>query len=77
MHLVAIIVYSENTVLSKKSEAQIKAEIIDTIKQRSQRLDRKTFHCIGEMLLPRLNYILLPVWELEQLIQTFQQKLGL
>jgi hypothetical protein len=77
IHLVAIIIYNEKSTIARQSEAQIKESIMQTIRNKGQKLDRKIFEGIDPGLLPRLNYIVLPVWELEQLITTFQRKIGL
>jgi hypothetical protein len=76
VHLVSVIVYNETTRMNKNNETQIKQDIMDTIRKRGRDLDRDIFDSIGPGLLPRFNYIILPIWELEELIQTFQQKLG-
>jgi len=77
IHLVSIIVYNETRTIVKRSEAQIKADIMNVIRSRGQRLDRKMFELIEPGLHPRFNYIILPIWELQQLIETFQRRLGL
>jgi hypothetical protein len=76
VHLVAVIVYNETKRIAKKSEEQIKADIMNIISERGKDLERKIFKVIEPGLHPRLNYIILPVWELDELLRTFQTKLG-
>jgi len=76
IHLVSIIVYNETTRLNRNNEAQIKEDIMNTIRKKGRDLERDIFEIIEPGLLPRFNYIILPIWELEELVQTFQQKIG-
>lgn len=76
LQLVSIITYSENQKIEKKSEAQIKADIIKIIEERGKALDRKIFDKIDAGLHPRFNYIILPVWELDKLLEQFQKLIG-
>lgn len=76
VHMVALVVYNETSNLAKKSESQIKEDIVKIIRERSSKLDRSIFNSIDANLLPRLNYIIMPVWKLDELIQLFQNKLG-
>lgn len=76
LHLVVIIVYSENAVIEKKSELQIKTDIIKSIEERGKKVNVKIFDKIDPSLLPRMNYILLPIWELESFVKQFQQLIG-
>lgn len=76
LQLVSIITYCENQKIEKKSEAQIKADIIKVIEERGNSLDRKIFDKIDAGLHPRFNYIILPVWELDKLLEQFQKLIG-
>jgi hypothetical protein len=76
VHLVSIITYCENKKINKHDEAQIKADIIKVIEERGQKADRILFDIIEEGLHPRFNYIILPVWELGDLIADFQKLIG-
>jgi len=77
VHLVTIIVYNETNKITRSNEAQIKNDIMQVIRQRTSALDAKIFASVDPGLIPRFNYIILPVWELDDLIQVFQRRLGL
>ncbi|MBK6364461.1 MAG: hypothetical protein IPF52_13570 [Saprospiraceae bacterium] len=72
LHLVSVITYCENKKIEKKSEKQIKEDIIKIIEERGNAIDRKLFDSIDEGLHPRFNYIILPVWELDLLLEQFK-----
>lgn len=76
VHLVSVITYCENKVIEKKSESQIKEDIIKIIEERGKAVDRKLFNTIEAGLHPRFNYIILPVWELDELLRHFQTLIG-
>lgn len=76
VHLVSIIVYNETKKVEKNNEQQIKDDIMKVIEERGKALQRDIFKIISPELHPRFNYIILPVWELDQLIAHFQNKLG-
>jgi uncharacterized protein YoaH (UPF0181 family) len=76
LQLVSIITYCENQKIEKKSEAQIKTDIIKVIEERGKALDRKIFDKIDVGLHPRFNYIILPIWELDKLLEQFQKLIG-
>jgi hypothetical protein len=62
VHLVSVITYCETEKFDKKSEKQIKEDIIKIIDERGKAVDRKLFNAIDEGLHPRFNYIILPIW---------------
>jgi hypothetical protein len=76
IHLVSIITYCENTTFEKKNESQIKEDIIKIISDRGNNVERKVFDAIEAGLHPRFNYIILPVWQLDELIIAFQRLIG-
>ncbi|MFN8291368.1 MAG: DUF1837 domain-containing protein [Chitinophagaceae bacterium] len=76
VNLVSVITYCENKKVEKKSEAQIKTDIIKIIEERGKALDRKIFKKIDKGLHPRFNYIILPVWELDELLEQFKKLIG-
>ena len=76
VHLVSVIAYCETKTLSKQNEKQIKEDIIKIIEERSVNLDKTIFNSIGDALHTRFNYIILPVWQLDNLITEFQKLLG-
>lgn len=76
VHLVSIITYYENKALDKNDEDQIKSDIVKIIDERGKALDRKLFKDIDFGLYPRFNYIILPIWELDELLRQFQTLIG-
>jgi hypothetical protein len=77
VHMVAVVVYNETSDLAKKSEKEIKEAIMTIVRDRSRKLDKAIFANVQAHLLPRLNYIIMPIWELDNLIKLFQDKLGI
>ncbi len=76
VHLVSVVTYCENIQIDKNNETQIKEDIIKIINKRGKAVDRKLFNAIDKGLYPRFNYIILPVWELEELLKQFQKLIG-
>lgn len=76
IHLVSIITYSETKTFEKKSEAQIKDDIIKIIGERGADVERTVFEVIPSELHARFNYIILPVWQLNELVDMFQRLIG-
>ncbi len=76
VHLVSIITYCENKAIEKNNEQQIKEDIIKIIEERGKAVDRKIFDAIEPGMYPRFNYIILPVWELDELLKQFQKLIG-
>jgi hypothetical protein len=77
VHLVSIIVYHETKSINKTSEKAIKRQIMQTIAERGQALDREVFNIIPKGLHPRFHYIIMPVWNLDEFLKDkFQPKIG-
>jgi len=76
LHLVSVITYCETEKFDKKSEKQIKEDIVKIIEERGKAVDRKLFKTIETGLHPRFNYIILPVWELDKLLEQFKKLIG-
>jgi hypothetical protein len=76
LHLVSLITYNETNSIEKKSETEIKENIMRTIEARGEALDRKIFDLIDSSLHPRFNYIILPIWELDELLENFKKLIG-
>ena len=76
VHLVSIITYCENKSFDKNNEQQIKEDIMKIISDRGENADRTIFNAIEAGLHPRFNYIILPVWQLDELISDFQKLIG-
>lgn len=76
VHLVSVITYCETKEIEKKNETQIKNDIIKIIEERGKTVDKKIFDKIDKGLHPRFNYIILPVWELDKLLEQFKTLIG-
>jgi Cap4 SAVED domain len=76
LHLVVVITYCETKKIDKKSETQIKKDIIKVIEERVKAVDKDIFKNIDTGLYPRFNYIILPIWELDLLLEEFQKLIG-
>jgi hypothetical protein len=76
INLVSVITYCETKKIEKKNEIQIKDDIIKIIEERGKAVDRKIFDKIDKGLHPRFNYIILPVWELDNLLEKFKKLIG-
>lgn len=76
IQLVSVITYCENQKVEKKNELQIKDDIFKIIEGRGKGLDKKIFNKIETGILPRFNYIIFPVWELDELLKQFQKLIG-
>ena len=62
--------------IDKNNEQQIKEDIIQIISDRGENAERTIFDAIEAGLHPRFNYIILPVWQLDELIADFQKLIG-
>lgn len=75
--LVCLIVYNENQDILGNSEEIIKNKIKDAIQNRCLSIKKDSFVNIQENILARMNYIIFPIWELDKLLNDFQNKVGL
>lgn len=76
VHLVIIISYNETDLLTLKEESQIKTDIIKIIEKKIKKLDANIYKAIREELHLRFNYIIFPIWKLDELILQFQKLIG-
>lgn len=76
LHLVSVVIYNETKAYSGMNELEIKASILAIINERTSTFDKKLFDSIDQNLLPRFNYIIFPVWRLNELISSFQTLIG-
>jgi predicted DNA-binding ArsR family transcriptional regulator len=76
VHLVSIITYNETKAVTLSSETEIKSQIMKIIAERGKALDKKLFEAIPSHLLPRFNYIIMPIWDMKNLLAEFQKLLG-
>jgi len=78
IHLVCLVAYNETTEIQKKSESQIKNDILNIISNRCKKINSNVYDCFNayETLLTRMNYIIFPLWEMKNLIMRFQRAIG-
>lgn len=72
IHLVSIIIYHETTALARLKESEIKAKILEIVQSKAAKIEEKIYDKIDPGILPRLNYIFFPIWEMDLLLKRFQ-----
>lgn len=75
IHPTSIIIYNEHHRFSSSDSDQMKSEIREAIKARCANVADSVYEKIHERALSRLTYIILPVWELDKLLQEFEDAL--
>lgn len=76
VQLVSIIAYHETSKIKLTSEADIKKQIMEVIAAKGKSLDKAVYDQIPKGYLPRFTYIILPIWEMEDLLVEFQKSIG-
>ncbi|MFJ1490198.1 DUF1837 domain-containing protein [Capnocytophaga canis] len=74
--LVCLIIYNENKEVLADTEENIKNNIKSTIKNRCLSLGIECFEKIQKNILGRINYIVFPMWNLDNILDEFQKKVG-
>lgn len=74
--LICLVAYNENKIIDGKNEDEIKDNIRQIIENRCSKLDHTCFDKIDAKILDRINYIIFPIWELDQLLVTFKTEIG-
>jgi len=74
--LICLIVYNETNKIYGDCENSIKENIKSIIKDRCAKFNPSKFEDIASNLLKRINYIVFPIWELDELLNDFQNKVG-
>jgi hypothetical protein len=74
--LVCLIVYNENDDISGDSEEIIKSNIKKVIQDKCTSINENSFSNINKTILARVNYIIFPIWELDKLLNDFQNRVG-
>ena len=73
--LVCIINYNESKKIEKTEEKKIRDQIERIIDERYGSIDKSKIDIEKNPILSRITYIVFPVWELEKLIEEFQNQL--
>ncbi len=76
VHLVSIIIYEENTQIRAQNQGEIEKMIEDIICERYSKVDKSLINLVKYPILNRITYIAMPVWDLENLIDTFMHSLN-
>ena len=75
--LVCLIAYNENKVIDGMDELSIKRSIKSIIEDRCGSLkDSDCFGPVSPRILDRINYIVFPIWKLDELLDRFQTLVG-
>lgn len=74
--LVCLIAYNENKKIDGNNEEEIKESIKSIIEERCCSLNHTCFAGIDNKILTKINYIIFPIWELDDLLDNFQTHVG-
>ncbi len=75
--MVCLIAYNEKKAIDGKNETEIKNSIKTIIEERFQSIDSKKFIGIDDRILERINYIVFPIWQLDNLLENFENRVGI
>jgi len=75
--LICLITYNETKTISGNDEAELKKRILETIEYRCSNLNSNIYNAVDDNYLRRINYIIFPIWELDELLERFTKILGL
>ena len=75
VQLVSIVVYNETKPLNQTTEEDIKKQIQTIIEERYKGFENSKIDIKKYPILKRITYIVLPIWELDQVAKDFQNKL--
>lgn len=74
--LVCLVAYNETNNIDGNEEEEIKTSIKNIIVDRCKTIEVNCFDEIEEKILKRINYIIFPFWEFDQLLEKFGRKVG-
>ncbi|WP_435255514.1 HamA C-terminal domain-containing protein [Tenacibaculum sp. A30] len=74
--LVCIIIYHETREIDKTNETEIKERIKEIIEEKFKSVGDEVYDKIDKGVLERINYIVFPVWKLDNLLDEFMKTLG-
>ncbi|PKL35154.1 MAG: DUF1837 domain-containing protein [Spirochaetae bacterium HGW-Spirochaetae-1] len=74
--LVCLIAYNENKARTGEKESEIKDSIKTIIEKRCSSINLECYNSVQKSLLSRINYVIFPIWELDQLLYDFQTRVG-
>lgn len=77
VHLVCIVAYDIKKTITGMTREEILEQIIDDIRVETKNIkETKTFKEIPKAIVPRLNFIIFPIQEMDNLIMLFKKELG-
>lgn len=74
--LACLVAYNETNKINGDTEETIKESIKSIIRNRCKAFDKSKFSSIDDKILSRINYIVFPIWKLDELLDNFQTKVG-
>jgi hypothetical protein len=75
VHLVCVVVYNETSDIKGDSREEIMQKITNIIKNKYSKFDKNEIDIENNTILKRITYIIFPIWELDKLVNDFQQML--
>lgn len=75
VRLVSIVVYNETREITKSNRDEIRKQIEEIIKARYKEFDNDKIKIEENAILKRITYIVMPIWNLDELAQKFQDKI--
>ncbi|MCA1862610.1 DUF1837 domain-containing protein [Janthinobacterium sp. HSC-3S05] len=71
VHPISIIIYNETGSLKPGNAQELKQQIKDSIIHQSKKIDTKVYASLDAVILARMTYIVMPVWDLNGLLEEF------
>lgn len=71
VHPISIIIYNETGSLKPGTAQQIKQQVSDTIVHQCKKIEQKIYASMDAVVLDRMTYIVMPVWDLNGLLEEF------
>lgn len=75
VHLVSIVVYNETKKLNMTSQEEIHKQIQQIIEDKYKSFDKSKIDIENNPILKRITYIVMPIWELDELAREFQNRI--
>lgn len=77
VHLVCMITYDNKKQINGSNSDELLAAEIQSIREETNKIKKDIFNNIPPNLLPRFNYVMFPIKEMDDLINLFQKYLGI
>jgi methionyl-tRNA synthetase len=71
IHPISIIIYNETGSLKPGTAQEIKQQIRDAILHQCKKIEPKIYASMDAVVLDRMTYIVMPVWDLNGLLEEF------